>query len=180
MSKNKVITDLDEKRLEQGLIWLASVREIAHFTGDILIFDYGLSLKSKNKLNAIKPKHKNILLEISSLEEGTHVYLSSEYIFKTNINEIFDLAQNDFIHSKGFLAGPPNRWKLLPKINKYLSFIKSNTSIYDCLIENFGTLCKEYNNFTKDSYEFSKTDICQKYLERKIGKRILLKNKKSL
>lgn len=164
---NYVVTGFNEKYWPSlASSWIYTLREVANYEGEVIVFGYNLSdntikkLKEKKvtiienkdekeiKLNTIKG-----IAELAKTKKGNIVYWDSDCFFEKNIDELFHFIENKFILSEnnnfGLIGAPYYHWPFLIDINNFLIKIKKDINanlIVDQLVKNFDKLVKKVPN----------------------------------
>jgi hypothetical protein len=152
-----VVTGMDESYWSRwGLSWIVSLKEMAHYTGNILVVDLGLSPATKAKLVQLgattTPPQAGTdprllvykyVAELASGEPGIYACWDADVYFQKNIDEIFDLASDSLCvasRNAGFLAGPSHRWPAVTNIMNVVRFLDGGVQgqvVYDVLTRHF-------------------------------------------
>lgn len=131
-----VVTGFNEKYWPVwGSSWLISLKELAKYSGPIVIVGYNLSPQTSKNI-----KNQNVKLvtgkytgnyradtfrHISELEGEVFAYWDADAYFQKDISEILEKAKNEFLISNkpGFLAGSKKNWQSLRDIQKIVNFM---------------------------------------------------------
>lgn len=151
-----------------GISWLTSLQKIAQYKGEIFIVGFNLTEITQQKLvnagvNLINSTvdsnfRQNTLLEINKFaknKEGVFVYWDADAYFQESIDEVFELAKNEFIITKnsnlGFIAGPSNQWRIFEKMNSTMNFFDDERDLFTSVLVYFDGLFNRVDdvwNFT--------------------------------
>ena len=169
--KRYVVTGFDEHYWNAwGMHWLASLQNVAHYKGDIIVVGHNLSeitqekLKKANVLvipsSANNDFRKNTLLKISQFsqqEDAIFAYWDADSYFQENIDSIFDLAKDNFVVATnvnlGFIAGPSNRWQIFEEVDSLMSFMNDSRDLFTCILNFYA----KFFSWVDDSWNF--TDV---------------------
>jgi hypothetical protein len=168
--ENYIVTGFNEESWRLwGVSWLVSIKELAKFdTKKVIIVGFGLSFNTKNKITDtgatlltgdfstdIRNGTIKVITDLAKKSSAIFAYWDVDVFFQTDISEIFEIAKNDLVvsanKSKGFLAGPSNRWSHISNILNIMCFFDDKRDFYDCLISNFKNFIVEVDstwNFT--------------------------------
>lgn len=145
---NCIVTGFDDTYWQKfGYSWVLSLREIAQYKGNIVVFGKDLSLSAKKFLEKFdiqfakseSSNRINILRKISSLNYDNCVFWDGDVWFQDQIDEIFDQSFEKFLITKnknfGFMATCKRNWTLFNEFSQVFDLFQD-----DCLIslyENF-------------------------------------------
>jgi len=156
---NCIVTGFDEIYYKKfGLFWLISLREIAKYQQDIVIFGKNLPLSIKNTIHKFDAKiidcnfhdRNNILKNIKTIDFDKCVYYDADVWFQDTIDELFDFEFEQINISQnmnfGFIATCKKNWTLFSDFSKLFDLFDD-----DCLIT-FYTQFKEKFSFVDNTY----------------------------
>jgi hypothetical protein len=110
-----IATNFDETSWSfWGLSWLGSLVELAHYMGNVVVVDCGLSAKQRNFLDGINVirvpieakydvRNLDIISTLSNFMHGKNAvlaYWDHTSYFQDNIADVFDLAKSKFVCCK--------------------------------------------------------------------------------
>lgn len=143
MSKNYVVTGFDNDYWNQwGSSFIASLKELAKYKGEIVVVSFGLSKFIQDKLinYGIQVIQGNdtfqSISEFASQNAGIYAVWDADVYFQDNIDEIFELATNQIVVTEnyGFYAASSEKFLFLQEVQKMISFLgKIDTDFYDYL-----------------------------------------------
>lgn len=166
---NYVVTGFDEKYWKDyGSCWIYTLREVANYGGEVVVFGNNLSdftvgklkekkvlvLENKEKSNKdIRLETIKLIADFAKTKKGNIAYWDADCFFENKIDEIFHFIENKFLVSEnkncGFLAAPYYQWPFLIDINNFIVKNKKTENseiIYEQLTKNFTKLTKTVNN----------------------------------
>lgn len=155
-----VVTGFNNNFFRYGISWIASLKELAKYNGNILVVGFNLSSLNKDRILATGAQlieetalvdFKKItfhhLSEIANKENAVFAYWDPFVYFQKDISEILRLAESNFVAcAPGFLAGPSKYWKYISDLNRIASFLGVNAEYDQILSEHFGGFVKKIDS----------------------------------